>query len=70
MLAQKDYVKIHTIPLLGIILTLFSKKSHLTSIRNIEASYTKTGLNGLWVTLLITISFSTHLVKVLWFTGK
>lgn len=49
ILAENDYVKVHTIRLLGILLSIFSKKTHLTSIRNIETSYTRTGLKGFWV---------------------
>lgn len=48
VLAQSDYVKIHTVRLVGILLSVFSKKEHLTSIRNIETSYTRTGLKGYW----------------------
>jgi len=47
-LAPHGFVKIHTIRLVGIILSLFSKREHITSIRNIETSYTRTGLGGLW----------------------
>lgn len=49
VLARNDYVKIHTIRLVGILLSLYSKRMHLTSIRNVETSYTRTGLRGFWV---------------------
>lgn len=48
VLAKNNYVKIHTVRLVGILLSLFSKKKHLTSIRDVETSFTRTGLNGLW----------------------
>ena len=56
VLAKNEYVKIHTIRLVGILLSLYAKKAHLTSIRNVETSYTRTGLNGLWV-------FTNHLIR-------
>ncbi|XP_046456550.1 phosphatidylinositol 4,5-bisphosphate 5-phosphatase A-like [Daphnia pulex] len=48
VLAKHDYVKIHTVRLVGILLSFFAKKQHLLSIRNVETSYTRTGFNGLW----------------------
>ena len=50
VLAKNDYVKIHSVRLVGILLSLFAKRKHLMSVRNVETSYTRTGLNGLWVT--------------------
>lgn len=48
-LSEHDYIKVHTIRLVGIILSLFTKRKHLLSIRDIETSYTRIGLKGLWV---------------------
>lgn len=47
-LSEHDYIKVHTIRLVGIILSLFTKRKHLLSIRDIETSYTRIGLKGLW----------------------
>jgi len=48
VMSKNDYVLVHSIRLVGILLSFFCKRSHLTSIRNIETSYTRTGLYGYW----------------------
>jgi len=45
---KNDYVLVHSIRLVGILLSFFCKRSHLISIQNIETSYTRTGLKGYW----------------------
>lgn len=47
-LKTKKYIKLKTIRLQGIVLSIFSKKEHLLSIRDIDVQYTKTGFGGLW----------------------
>lgn len=47
-MSKNDYVLVHSIRLVGILLTFFCKRNHLTSIQNIETSYTRTGLKGYW----------------------
>lgn len=63
-MAKHDYVKIHTVRLVGILLSLFAKKQHLLSIRNVETSYTRTGFNGLWVFIFELIKVF-HINKIL-----
>jgi len=48
VLASNDYVMVHSIRLVGMLLALFCKRVHLTSIQNIETSYTRRGLSGYW----------------------
>lgn len=47
-LKTKNYIKLKTIRLQGTVLSVFCKKKHLLSLRDIEVQYTKTGFGGLW----------------------
>lgn len=48
-LARFNYVKVKTIRLQGILLSVFCLKKHILHLRDIETQYTKTGLGGVWV---------------------
>ncbi|XP_019878448.1 phosphatidylinositol 4,5-bisphosphate 5-phosphatase A isoform X2 [Aethina tumida] len=48
LLQIKDYVKIKSIRLQGILLILFSLRKHILNIREVESEYTRTGLSGMW----------------------
>jgi hypothetical protein len=42
-------VKVKTIRLQGLLLSLFCLRKHLLHLRDIETQYTRTGLGGMWV---------------------
>ncbi|PNF32338.1 Inositol polyphosphate 5-phosphatase K [Cryptotermes secundus] len=48
VLARWDYVKVKTIRLQGLLLSLFCLRKHLLHLRDIETQYTRTGLGGMW----------------------
>lgn len=48
-LLQRDYCKIKSERLQGLLLVMFCLKKHLLNIRGIESEYTRTGLAGMWV---------------------
>ncbi|XP_066261880.1 phosphatidylinositol 4,5-bisphosphate 5-phosphatase A-like isoform X1 [Euwallacea similis] len=48
ILDQKDYVKLKSIRLQGLLLSIFSLRKHLLNVREIESEYTRTGLAGIW----------------------
>ncbi|KDR07202.1 phosphatidylinositol 4,5-bisphosphate 5-phosphatase A-like isoform X2 [Zootermopsis nevadensis] len=48
VLAKWDYVKVKTIRLQGLLLSLFCLRKHLLHLRDIETQYTRTGLGGMW----------------------
>ncbi|KAL0272218.1 UNVERIFIED_CONTAM: hypothetical protein PYX00_005278 [Menopon gallinae] len=47
-LIPKNYVKVKTVRLQGIILSIYCKRKHLLSVRDVEVQYTKTGFSGFW----------------------
>lgn len=49
ILEKRDYVKIKTIRLQGLVLSVFCLRKHLLNLRDIETNYTRTGLSGIWV---------------------
>lgn len=49
ILGARDYVKIKSIKLQGLLLSIYSLRRHLLNIREVEAEYTRTGLSGMWV---------------------
>ena len=49
MLSKWDYVKVKTIRLQGLLLSLFCLRKHLLHLRDIETQYTRTGFGGMWV---------------------
>lgn len=48
LLADRGYVKITHIRLQGIILAVYTKRDHLTRVRDVQVNYTRTGFGGLW----------------------
>jgi hypothetical protein len=58
VLARWDYVKVKTIRLQGLLLSLFCLRKHLLHLRDIETQYTRTGLGGMWVCIYKGIMFS------------
>lgn len=49
VLARRNYIKLKTIRLQGLLLSVFCLRKHLLNIRDVEADYTRTGLSGMWV---------------------
>lgn len=49
VLSKWDYVKVKTIRLQGLVLSLFCLKKHLLHLRDIQTQYTRTGFGGMWV---------------------
>lgn len=49
-LAGLGYVKIKSIRLVGIILSMFSLTKHVPHIRGLETQYSRLGMGGFWVT--------------------
>ncbi|XP_077422631.1 inositol polyphosphate 5-phosphatase K-like isoform X5 [Vanacampus margaritifer] len=47
-LAPRQYVKVSSIRMQGLLLLIFSKLEHLPFIRDIQATYTRTGIFGYW----------------------
>ena len=47
-LKSKNYIKLKTVRLQGLILSIYSKQNHLLNVRDIEMQYIKTGLGGFW----------------------
>lgn len=47
-LLQRDYIKLKSLRLQGLLLVVFSLKKHLLNIREIDSEYTRTGLAGMW----------------------
>lgn len=48
VMAKHKYIKIKTIRLQGLVLSLFCLSHHLTHLRDIQTQFTKTGLGGMW----------------------
>ena len=48
-LRTRDYVKIKSIRLQGLLMSVYVLRKHLLNIRDIESEYTRTGLSGMWV---------------------
>ncbi|CAB3359842.1 Hypothetical predicted protein [Cloeon dipterum] len=48
LLITKDFVKIKTIRLQGLLLSIFCQRRHLLKVRDMETQYTRTGLGGIW----------------------
>ncbi|CAG9834673.1 unnamed protein product [Diabrotica balteata] len=47
-LLQRDYIKLKSLRLQGLLLIVFSLRKHLLNIREIDSEYTRTGLGGMW----------------------
>lgn len=69
LLSARDYVKVKTIRLQGLLLSVFSLRRHLLNIREVESDYTRTGLSGLWVSCFLFQVISTwiFLSMKIWF---
>nr|XP_015223287.1 PREDICTED: inositol polyphosphate 5-phosphatase K isoform X2 [Lepisosteus oculatus] len=64
-LAPLGYVKLISIRMQGLLLLLFAKQAHITFIRDIQASYTRTGIYGYWGNkggVSVRMSFYGHLI--------
>ncbi|XP_044762445.1 phosphatidylinositol 4,5-bisphosphate 5-phosphatase A-like [Coccinella septempunctata] len=48
LLEKRDYVKLKSVRLQGLIMSVFALRKHLLNIREIESEYTRTGLSGMW----------------------
>lgn len=48
ILAPRNYIKLKTIRLQGLVLSVYALRKHLLNVREIESNYTRTGLSGLW----------------------
>lgn len=55
ILERRSYIKIKTIRLQGLVLSVFGLKKHLLNLREIETQYTRTGISGFWVRLTLCI---------------
>lgn len=51
ILADRDYIKLKTIRLQGLVLSVYCLRKHIFSIKEVESEYTRTGLSGMWVGL-------------------
>ncbi|XP_026467068.1 phosphatidylinositol 4,5-bisphosphate 5-phosphatase A-like isoform X2 [Ctenocephalides felis] len=61
ILEIRDFVKVKTIRLQGLVLNIFCLRKHLLSLRYIETQYTRTGLGGMWGNKgAVSIRFSYH----------
>ncbi|XP_018567291.1 phosphatidylinositol 4,5-bisphosphate 5-phosphatase A-like isoform X2 [Anoplophora glabripennis] len=45
---QKDYIKLKSMRLQGLLIVVFALRKHLLNVREIESEYTRTGLAGMW----------------------
>lgn len=57
ILGKRDYVKVKSIRLQGLLLSVFTLRRHLLNIREIESEYTRTGLSGMWVSRIESMTF-------------
>jgi len=63
--AKLGYVKIRSIRLLGLVLSLFCLEKHVPYLRGIETQYTRLGLNGYWGNKgTVSVRFSLYGVSV------
>ncbi|XP_035522959.1 inositol polyphosphate 5-phosphatase K [Morone saxatilis] len=64
-LAPRGFVKVTSIRMQGLLLLLFAKQIHLPYIRNIQTTYTRTGIFGYWGNkggVSVRFSFYGHMV--------
>ncbi|XP_048123517.1 inositol polyphosphate 5-phosphatase K isoform X3 [Alosa alosa] len=47
-LAPKGYVKVTSVRMQGLLILLFAKQAHVPYIRNVQTTYTRTGIYGFW----------------------
>lgn len=48
-LLRRNYFKIKSVRLQGLLLVVFCLRKHLLNVREIESEYTRTGFAGMWV---------------------
>lgn len=48
LLQARNYIKLKSIRLQGLVMVVFSLRKHLLNIREIESEYTRTGFSGMW----------------------
>ncbi|KAF5279959.1 hypothetical protein FQA39_LY18180, partial [Lamprigera yunnana] len=48
ILGCRDYVKMKSVRLQGLVLSVYALRKHLFNVRDIESDYTRTGLSGMW----------------------
>lgn len=65
ILGARDYVKVKSIKLQGLLLSVYSLRRHLLNIREVEAEYTRTGLSGMWVNLFLRVFELRHSLGVI-----
>lgn len=53
---QKDYIKLKSVRLQGLLIVVFALRKHLLNVREIESEYTRTGLAGMWVSTYFHVS--------------
>ncbi|KAM6932869.1 inositol polyphosphate 5-phosphatase K-like isoform 2-T2 [Lycodopsis pacificus] len=64
-LAPRKYVKVSSIRMQGLLLLIFSKLKHVPFIRDIQATYTRTGIFGYWGNkggVSVRLSFYGHML--------
>lgn len=57
VMAKHNYIKIKTVRLQGLLLSVFCLGHHLTHLRDIQTQTTKTGLGGMWVSRYFWFAF-------------
>ncbi|XP_008300552.1 inositol polyphosphate 5-phosphatase Ka isoform X2 [Stegastes partitus] len=65
ILAPQNYVKVSSIRMQGLLLLFFSKVDHVPFIKDIQATYTRTGIMGYWGNkggVSISLSFYGHML--------
>ncbi|KAM9846941.1 inositol polyphosphate 5-phosphatase K [Aulostomus maculatus] len=64
-LAPRGFVKVTSVRMQGLLLLVFTKQTHLPYIRNIQTTYTRTGIFGYWGNkggVSVRFSFYGHMV--------
>ncbi|XP_065819373.1 inositol polyphosphate 5-phosphatase K isoform X4 [Labrus bergylta] len=64
-LAPRGFVKVTSVRMQGLLLLVFAKQAHLPFIRNIQTTYTRTGIFGYWGNkggVSVRFSFYGHMV--------
>ncbi|XP_061595197.1 inositol polyphosphate 5-phosphatase K isoform X2 [Cololabis saira] len=67
-LAPRGFVKVSSVRMQGLLLLLFSRQIHLPFVRNIQTTYTRTGIFGYWGNkggVSVRFSFYGHMVCLL-----
>lgn len=73
VLQDYDYIKLKTVRLQGLVLSVYCLRKHILNIREVESDYTRTGLSGMWVSTQYSkfiahiTAFATWLKNASWF---